>query len=99
MSAPDTAKPDNRIRACVAYDRSGQRVGDVALEDISDMPAQPDRFVWVGLYEPDAALLAQGPGYARHAQAAVRHAARADPAAAGSGAAAGRAGAIAAPAR
>ncbi|MGA8010101.1 MAG: magnesium and cobalt transport protein CorA, partial [Thiomonas sp.] len=37
----------------------GQRVGDIALEAISDTLALPDRFVWVGLYEPDAALLAQ----------------------------------------
>ena len=57
--APDAPATENPVRACVAYDRSGRRVGDIALEAISDMLALPDRFVWVGLYEPDAALLAQ----------------------------------------
>ncbi|MBN8742942.1 MAG: magnesium/cobalt transporter CorA [Thiomonas arsenitoxydans] len=59
MPASDTPNAENPVRACVAYDRSGRRVGDIALEAISDMLALSDRFVWVGLYEPDAALLAQ----------------------------------------
>ena len=59
MSEFDTPNAEGPVRACVAYDRSGQRVGDIPLESISDMLALPDRFVWVGLYEPDAALLAQ----------------------------------------
>ncbi|EQD69986.1 metal ion transport protein, partial [mine drainage metagenome] len=47
------------VVACVAYDRSGQRLGDIALAAISDTLRAPERFVWVGLYEPDDALLAQ----------------------------------------
>ena len=59
MPASDTPNAENPVRACVAYDRSGRRVGDIALESISDTLAEADRFLWVGLYEPDAALLAQ----------------------------------------
>jgi magnesium transporter len=44
------------VVACVAY-ASGCRVGDVALEDISEVLAKDDRFVWIGLYEPDEPLL------------------------------------------
>ena len=59
MLPSDSPDAEAAVRACVAYDRSGQRVGEVELEAISDMLALPERFVWVGLYEPDAALLAQ----------------------------------------
>ena len=59
MLPSDAADSGSSVRACVAYDRSGQRVGEITLEAISDMLALPDRFVWVGLYEPDVALLAQ----------------------------------------
>ena len=42
---------------CAVYDRAGQR-RDISLEAISDELAVDDgRFVWVGLYEPEAALL------------------------------------------
>ena len=44
---------------CAAYDRFGRRQ-DVALERISDVLGQDDgSFVWVGLYEPEDALLDQ----------------------------------------
>lgn len=42
---------------CVAYDRAGHR-RDIALDRISDVLAVDDgSFVWVGLYEPEDALL------------------------------------------
>jgi magnesium transporter len=44
------------VVACVAY-AAGRRVGDVAIEDISEVLKQPDRFVWIGLVEPDQELL------------------------------------------
>ena len=44
------------VVACVAY-AGGRRVGDVALEDIDDALKQDDRFVWIGLHEPDEELL------------------------------------------
>lgn len=42
---------------CVAYHRDGRRMGDITLDAISDVLEQPDTFVWVGLHEPDEALL------------------------------------------
>lgn len=42
---------------CVAYHRSGRRIGDIAIDRISDVLADPEAFVWVGLLEPDEALL------------------------------------------
>jgi magnesium transporter len=44
------------VVACVAY-AGGRRVGDVAIEDISEALKLPDRFVWIGLHEPDQELL------------------------------------------
>lgn len=42
---------------CASYSRSGQR-RDIGFDDISDVLAQDDgSFVWIGLYEPDDALL------------------------------------------
>jgi magnesium transporter len=40
----------------VAY-RKGERLGDVTLDDISDVIKQPETFVWLGLNEPDDAML------------------------------------------
>jgi magnesium transporter len=44
------------VVACAAY-AGGRRVGDVAIPDISEVLTQPDRFVWIGLQEPDTELL------------------------------------------
>jgi magnesium transporter len=40
----------------VAY-RNGESLGEIAIDDISDVIQQPDTFVWLGLHEPDEALL------------------------------------------
>lgn len=40
----------------VAY-RSGARLGDISIDDISDVIKQPHTFVWLGLHEPDDTLL------------------------------------------
>ena len=42
---------------CIAYRQDGSRIGDVTLDAISDVLAQPGTFVWVGLHEPDEDLL------------------------------------------
>lgn len=42
---------------CIAYRKDGSRIGDITLDEISDVLAQPDTFVWVGLLEPDEVLL------------------------------------------
>ena len=46
---------------CVAYSRkTGHKFADIALENVSEtLAADKDNFVWIGLYEPDAALLTQ----------------------------------------
>lgn len=42
---------------CVAYDRGGRR-RDISLDEISDVLAVDDgSFVWLGLYEPEEAIL------------------------------------------
>jgi len=41
---------------CAAY-AGGRRVSDVRIEDISEVLTQTDRFIWVGLHEPDEDLL------------------------------------------
>jgi magnesium transporter len=40
----------------VAY-RNGQSLGEIAIDEISKVIKQPDTFVWLGLHEPDEALL------------------------------------------
>jgi magnesium transporter len=40
----------------VAY-RDGQRLGDIGIDEVSDVIKQPGTFVWLGLHEPDDALL------------------------------------------
>ena len=57
----DAHHRDDSLPACVincaVYDRAGRR-RDISLEAISDELAVDDgRFVWVGLYEPEASLL------------------------------------------
>lgn len=41
---------------CVAY-CDGHSAGNVQLDDISEVLKQPDRFIWIGLYEPDKEML------------------------------------------
>jgi magnesium transporter len=53
----DVLRPRDIVRACVAYDFSGNRLGDITLDAISDVLERPDTFVWLGLHEPDEALL------------------------------------------
>jgi len=46
----------SRVVNCAAY-HEGTKVGDVPLDDIDQVLRHGDRFVWIGLHEPDAALL------------------------------------------
>jgi magnesium transporter len=41
---------------CVAY-QNGRKIGDVPIDDISEVLKTPGLFVWIGLHEPDEALL------------------------------------------
>jgi magnesium transporter len=52
-----TLSPSSAVINCAAYDRNGQR-RDISLDAISDVLAvDDDSFIWVGLYEPEEALL------------------------------------------
>jgi magnesium transporter len=42
---------------CVAYAGDGQRLGDIDIDDISEILKFPGQFIWIGLYEPDEELL------------------------------------------
>jgi magnesium transporter len=42
---------------CIAYGKDGRKLRDITLDEISDFVQDPDAFVWVGLHEPDEALL------------------------------------------
>jgi magnesium transporter len=63
MDQPVTALPrdptctDPMVVNCVAYSTSGKKVRDITIDEISDVIQNPDMFVWVGLHEPDEALL------------------------------------------
>jgi magnesium transporter len=41
---------------CAVY-QNGRRVRDIEIGEIDEVLAEPDTFVWVGLHEPDLALL------------------------------------------
>ncbi len=54
-----TKKIDNRmIMKCVAY-QNGVSIGDVTIEDISEVLKQENTFIWLGLLEANSELLAQ----------------------------------------
>jgi magnesium transporter len=42
---------------CIAYGKDGRKLRDITLDEISDFLKEPEAFVWVGLHEPDEALL------------------------------------------
>lgn len=44
------------VMKCVAYTH-GRRAGEIGIEQISEAIRQPDTFVWLGLREPNEALL------------------------------------------
>lgn len=54
--APSTADLPMVVN-CIAYKNDGSRIGEITLDAISEVLAQPDTFVWVGLHEPDEPLL------------------------------------------
>jgi magnesium transporter len=56
MSVESPPRAPSSVVNCAAYS-NGLRVADVCIEDISEVLKQDDRFIWIGLYEPDAELL------------------------------------------
>lgn len=49
--------PSAMVVNCVAYRDNGTRLGDIPIDDISEVLKESDTFVWVGLHEPDDQLL------------------------------------------
>lgn len=41
---------------CIAY-RAGKSLGDISIDAISEVLKEPDTLVWLGVHEPDTALL------------------------------------------
>ncbi len=41
---------------CVAY-RAGKSLGNIPVDDISEVLKEPETFIWLGIHEPDIALL------------------------------------------
>ncbi len=48
---------DTGVVNCIAYSSAGQKLPNINLDQISDVLALTDAFVWVGLHEPSEALL------------------------------------------
>jgi magnesium transporter len=46
----------NAVVNCAAYSQ-GRRVGNIQLNDISEVLKQTDKFVWIGLHEPGEGIL------------------------------------------
>lgn len=53
----DTPDAKSMVANCAAYGADGRKIRDITLDEISDFLEQPQGFVWVGLVEPDEALL------------------------------------------
>jgi magnesium transporter len=49
---------ENSVVNCIAYS-DGRRTGHIKLPDISELLKQPGQFIWIGLHEPSAELLAE----------------------------------------
>ena len=43
---------------CVAY-RNGERLRDITIEESADVLAEEGTFIWLGVHDPDEALLRQ----------------------------------------
>ncbi|MDN5924825.1 MAG: magnesium/cobalt transporter CorA [Xanthomonadales bacterium] len=48
---------DPMVVNCIAYDKAGKSIGNIDIADIDVVLKQADTFVWVGLHEPNDALL------------------------------------------
>ncbi|WP_213992358.1 magnesium/cobalt transporter CorA [Sodalis sp. dw_96] len=46
----------DKVINSVAY-QAGRRIGEITIDDISEVLKQPDAFVWLGLWQPDDAFM------------------------------------------
>ena len=56
-AAPQADSATPMLVNCIAYGKDGRKLGNVELDNISDVLQHADQFIWVGLHEPDEALL------------------------------------------
>src|SRR5580765_1034560 len=56
MTEPAPETPESGVVACASY-ANGRRVADIPLVDCSEKLAATDDFIWIGLNEPDEAIL------------------------------------------
>jgi len=49
----DTPLDQSHVANCAAYGADGKKIRDITLDEISDVLATDQGFVWVGLVEPD----------------------------------------------
>ncbi|HUA80828.1 MAG TPA: magnesium/cobalt transporter CorA [Dyella sp.] len=57
VTATPPSSDNAMIVNCVAYRNDGTRLRDISIDGISEILKESDTFVWVGLHEPDSALL------------------------------------------
>ncbi|WP_233841095.1 magnesium/cobalt transporter CorA [Dyella sp. 2HG41-7] len=57
VAAAQNSTDSAMVVNCVAYRTDGTRLRDISIDDISEALKEDDTFVWVGLHEPDSALL------------------------------------------
>lgn len=55
-TAASSSLPADQVVACVAY-AGGKRIGNVEIDDISEILRFEGQFIWIGLYEPGEELL------------------------------------------
>lgn len=55
--SPATTPASASVVNCAAYSSSGERLPPFEIEAISDRIEEANGFVWIGLHEPDAAML------------------------------------------
>lgn len=53
----DIPATKSMVANCAAYGADGKKIRDITVDEISEFLEQPRGFVWVGLVEPDEALL------------------------------------------
>lgn len=51
-----TGQIDNKVMRCVAY-QNGVSIGDISIEDISEVLKRENTFVWMGLHDENSELL------------------------------------------
>jgi magnesium transporter len=56
---PPEPNPQPMLVNCIVYGNDGRKLRDITIEQISDYVSDPQAFIWVGLHEPDEALLSK----------------------------------------